>query len=155
MRRSDRAGSFDDALAVLRSCRVLRIAVADGEGLYIVPLNFGYVLDGTELTLYFHGAHEGRKARALRRGGEVCFELDCGHRLLPAEDPARCSYAYRSVIGWGPGSEVTDMREKIAGLEALMRHQTGRQVSIDEQTASGAAVFKIAVGRMTVKMHCP
>ena len=50
---------------ILEECDVVRIGAVDEEGMFIVPVNFGYDFDTgeetTRLVLYFHGAAEGRK----------------------------------------------------------------------------------------------
>ena len=65
MRRKDREVTNPEEIeSILRRCRVCRIAMQDEEGLYILPLSYGYEMDNGCLTLYFHGAKEGRKIRA-------------------------------------------------------------------------------------------
>ena len=54
---------------ILESCEVVRIGAMDEEGMFIVPMNYGYDVreeDGTlHVCLYLHGAKEGRKAAAF------------------------------------------------------------------------------------------
>ena len=46
MRRSDRMiTDREEIVDVLDSCKVFRMAVHDEEGMYIVPLNFGYTYE--------------------------------------------------------------------------------------------------------------
>lgn len=47
------------------------MAVHDEEGMYIVPLNFGYTYEEDVLKLYFHSAGEGRKVDALAADPKV------------------------------------------------------------------------------------
>ena len=43
MRRADREiGVFEQQLEVLRRCKVVHLAMVDGQGLYSLPLSFGY-----------------------------------------------------------------------------------------------------------------
>ena len=57
MRRSDRElRSWEEKMAVLARCRILRVALCDDEGLYLVPLSFGYRAEGNRLTLYLMAA---------------------------------------------------------------------------------------------------
>ena len=48
---------------VLDACKVVRIGTMDAEGMFIVPVNFGYEFCQKErsLKLYIHSAKEGRK----------------------------------------------------------------------------------------------
>ena len=62
MRRKDREiTSYDKMLEIMQSCDCCRIGLKDKDGVYILPLNFGYEEKSGKLTLYFHGASEGKK----------------------------------------------------------------------------------------------
>ena len=64
MRRTDRElTGISELRAILDQCDAMRIAGQDAEGFFIFPVNFGYTVEGDKLTLYFHSATEGRKAR--------------------------------------------------------------------------------------------
>ena len=71
---------------ILEECDVVRIGAVDEEGMFIVPVNFGYDFDTgeetTRLVLYFHGAAEGRKAEAFALNPDVAVEMDCCHELI-------------------------------------------------------------------------
>ena len=45
---------------IIEACDVVRIGLKDEEGIFIVPMNYGYDLDESgealKLTLYIHGA---------------------------------------------------------------------------------------------------
>ena len=113
MRRADRAvTALNDQLEILRSCKVLRLAMEDAQGLYLVPLSFGFAAEGETLTLYVHSAREGRKVRCMTPGCAVAFEADCGFSLLPGDKACRWSCTYRSVTGTGHAAPVTDPAEK-------------------------------------------
>ena len=58
------------------------MAVHDEEGMYIVPLNFGYTYEEDVLKLYFHSAGEGRKVDALAADPKVAIEMDTDHYLV-------------------------------------------------------------------------
>ena len=66
MRRKDReVKNFDEIIDILSRCKVLHLAlISDGKP-YSVPVNLGYTVtevDGSKkLTVYFHGAGEGKK----------------------------------------------------------------------------------------------
>lgn len=66
MRRKDREVTENSEIEeILNKCKVFRIGLVDDSGVYILPLNFGYVLDGNKLELYFHGAKAGKKVELL------------------------------------------------------------------------------------------
>ena len=86
MRRSDRMiTDREEIVDVLDSCKVFRMAVHDEEGMYIVPLNFGYTYEEDVLKLYFHSAGEGRKVDALAADPKVAIEMDTDHYLVEGQ----------------------------------------------------------------------
>ncbi len=152
MRRADRQVADPAQIAdMLRRCMVMRVALQDAEGLYIVPVNYGFELRDGQLTLYFHGAYEGRKAEALRQPIPVAFEMDDGGELQEAALP--CAYGWRffSVMGNGTARTVTDVAEKKRALAILMKHQTGRDFEFTDAMADSTAVFAIAADSYTAK----
>ena len=56
---------------IIESCDIVRLGLRDRDGMFIVPVNYGYDIEtdgtGLKLTLYIHGAREGRKAEASIR----------------------------------------------------------------------------------------
>lgn len=102
MRRKDREiRDLDQLEDILKECDAVRIAAQDEAGLFIVPMNFGYRLEGEKLTLFVHSAPEGRKVDAFRQDGMVAFEMDCGHALRTADTACGHSFTYRSIMGSG------------------------------------------------------
>lgn len=152
MRRKDREiADIKDILSVIDRCRVFRIAVLDDEGLYIIPLNFGYAYDSDKLSFFFHSAKEGRKVEALKMNNIVAFEMDCEHRLLEGGDACSYGYAYRSIVGNARVSAISDLEEKKKALSALMRHQTGGDFAFDDNMAASVLVYKAEVLNFTGK----
>lgn len=111
---------------ILNTCKVVRLGLQDEEGMFIVPVNFGYEFkhqDGQQkLKLYLHSAREGRKAEAFALSPTVALEMDCGHEMIRGDYTCSYSYAYRSIMGTARIREVTDPEEKIHGLTLLMNH---------------------------------
>ena len=152
MRRVDRAVTdFNEMLEILQRCRILRLALQDAQGLYLIPLSFGFANRDGRLSFYIHSAREGRKVAAMTPGCPVAFELDCDFRLQPAEIPCKYSCSYASLTGTGQASPVTDPAEKALGLAAIMAHQTGQSFSFSETQTQSVAVFRIDVEQMTGK----
>ena len=102
MRRADREiREFDRMLAVADACDCCRLGLLDDAGAYIVPLNFGYEAEGEKLTLYFHGAGQGKKIDLIREQKSASFEMDTRHALVEGETACAYSYRYQSVMGRG------------------------------------------------------
>lgn len=154
MRRKDReVTSIGDQLSILNDCKVCRIAMQDAQGLYIVPLSFGYSYEEGRLTLYFHSAASGRKISAIEANGTAAFEMDCRHRLIEAENACKYGYAFGSIIGNGTVSIIRDTKEKQKALSLLMKHQTGKDFVFDSRSSDAVTVFKLDVAAFSVKEH--
>lgn len=154
MRRKDReVTEIQEILRIIDQCQVCRVAMVDDAGPYIVPMNFGCSFESNQLVLYFHCASEGRKIDALRQNPQVCFEMDCEHRLIEGEAPCSFAYSFKSVIGSGRAEFIEEPEEKKAALSLLMRHQTGRAFDFDDKAASSVTVFKIIAHEFTGKYH--
>ena len=99
MRRSDREVSNTYEIEeIIRSCRVCRIAMNTVDGIYIIPMNFGYAYEGESFVFYFHGACEGRKIDALKK--------------IPYAAPITTAFKYRlnslySSFDSGSGQDIT------------------------------------------------
>lgn len=152
MRRKDREVTDPaELLNIIRECKVCRVAMQDEQGLYIVPMNFGYEFDNGELTLYFHSARKGRKIDILSKSPVVAFEMDCSHQLIDSEIACRNGYAYKSIIGTGNACLIDNVDGKLKGLSLIMVHQTGKEFEMTPAAANVVAVFKIEAAEFTGK----
>ena len=134
MRRKDREVTDQRTIrTILDRCKTCRVAMGDGEELYLVPLSYGYTLEDGTLTLWFHSAREGRKLDLLRR------------------DP----YRFSSLIGWGEVTFVDDPAEACRGLALLYTHQTGRQAEFTPRQAEKICIYKIVSTTYTAKQLEP
>lgn len=154
MRRKDReVTEAKELLRIIDQCKICRIGMQDNAGLYIVPMNFGYIYEDNQLVLFFHSAVKGRKIDALKKNADICFEMDCEHRLIEGDAACEYSYSYKSIIGTGKAVFIDEVEEKKLALSALMRHQTGRDFSFDDRMVSGVSVFKVVVREFAGKYH--
>ena len=152
MRRKEReVKDINELIKIIDKCKVCRIAMQDKAGLYIVPMNFGYTYENNQLVLYFHSAKEGRKISALKENCDICFEMDCDHRLITGDKACKYTYSYKSIIGNGKVVFIDDPDEKKFALSVLMKHQTGQDFVFDDKMAEGVCVFKIMVQEFTGK----
>lgn len=151
MRRSDREiKDRAEILTILNKCDVCRLALARDNVPYVVPLNFG--VDESALALYFHCANEGMKLDIIRANPNVCFEVDCSHRLV--EGAAACNYTmeYESVIGRGTVTLCATPDEKRLGLLCLMRHYAPeREFDISDGALSAVTVLRLNVAEISGK----
>lgn len=151
MRRKDREiTDFDGIVAIMRQCRVCRLAFNDQEVPYIVPLNFGLDVQGTQVYLYFHSAMTGTKLDLIARDNRASFEMDCGHSLILSEERMSCTMDYASVIGRGTIETVPD-EDKYEALKILMRQYHAEDFQFDTDMMKVTKVLKMTVTDMTGK----
>jgi len=155
MRRKDREVTDPVRIReIIAGCTCCRLGLRDEGRTYIVPLNFGFIEKDGRYTFYFHGAGEGRKLDLIRRTGWASFEMDRGHELVVGPSGCQCSARYQSVMGGGPVTLVESREEKIAGLKALLLHDTGRDDwAFDEPTVDRTQVIRLDVEELSCKVH--
>ena len=155
MRRKDREITSPDLIReYIRQCEICRLGFNDDGEVYIVPLNFGVCEQDGRYTLYFHGAKEGRKLDLIRKNPRAGFEMDCHYALTAGEKGHDCTARFRSIIGNGLMEIVEDPDEKIAGLQALMYHATGKDHwQFDKKMIDAVCVFNMTVEKLSCKEH--
>jgi len=133
---------------IISSAMVCRIAFADGDEPYVVPVSFGY--DGE--SLYIHTAKTGRKLDFIEANNRVCFELE-GHVSLETDDGDACTWTFEfeSVIGYGTISELGTSEEKARGLNQIMLHYSGREWKIEPSATATTRVWRINIESITGK----
>jgi nitroimidazol reductase NimA-like FMN-containing flavoprotein (pyridoxamine 5'-phosphate oxidase superfamily) len=148
MRRKDKAVvEFAEIEQIVRKSLVCRLALAEKNQPYIVPLCFGF----KNSALYFHSAPEGRKIEILRKNNKVCFEFDLDHEVVPDMEACKWGMKYRSVIGFGKASFVVDLEEKRLGLDIIMQHYSGRSFQYPQSAVENVVVIKVEIETMTGK----
>lgn len=153
MRRRDReVTDFQEIISIMEKCDVCRLGLRDGEGVYILPLNFGMKTCGTKAELFFHSAMEGKKVELLAKNPCVSFEMDCEHQLALDEEKGRCTMYYESVMGHGRIETVPD-EEKIDALRTLMAHYRNPDFPFGTQSVPRTYVYKLTVEDMTAKRY--
>ncbi len=154
MRRADReVVDKNEIKTILDSCKVCRIAMIDKNNEpYIIPVNFGYVFENDNiLTLYIHGANEGRKIDIINKNSSVCIEMDCNHKLTVGETICSYGYNFSSIVANGTAEILTDINDKIYGLKVLTKTQTNSLVDFTPQMVSSVNVIKITVADYSCK----
>ena len=139
---------------ILDKSMVLHLGMVDGDEPYVVPMNYGYTMEEGRLTLYLHSAVRGKKLDMLRANPNVFFELDCDLKPFDGVKPCQYGLSYSSIMGRGKAVLVEDAEEKMKAMTVLMKTQTGRDFSFNEELVSIVAVVRIDVAEYTAK-HRP
>ena len=140
--------------AILDKAKVLRLGLAVNNEPYIVPMNYGYVMEEGKLTFYLHSAVRGKKLDMIRENSRVFIELDCDQVPFDGVKPCQYGLSYSSVMGCGTAVLVEDVEEKIRAMSILMKTQTGKDFSFDEKLVSIVTVIRVDVEEYTAK-HRP
>jgi uncharacterized protein len=149
MRKQDREIRDREEIEwIIRQADVCRLGLSRDNRPYIVPVSFGY--DGDNI--YFHTAPEGMKIDYMTANDRVCFELEHDIRMVPDKDSAcKWSVSYLSVIGFGRVQEITGAEEKIAALDLIMKHYSGRAWDYDAAATEKTRLWCIAIESLTGK----
>lgn len=148
MRRKDRevtgASELDD---IIRRGECLHLGLRDGDGVYVVPLSYGFAWEEDRRAFYFHGAGAGKKLELIREDPRVSFCITLEHGVIPGETAGNYSFAYESVMGTGRIEVLEDPGEKRRGLACLFSHYAPEQ----EFTSPDRVVENTAVLRLLVE----
>ncbi|MBR2197343.1 MAG: pyridoxamine 5'-phosphate oxidase family protein [Fibrobacter sp.] len=164
MRRKDREITGDENIVhIIEQCTTCHVAMADDADAgmpYVIPLSFGFSLEGGVLELYFHCAHVGKKLDCIRKNPNVAFSMCVENRIEIHEDNyCKSGRFYASVVGQGKAEMVEDVAEKCRGLSLLMERQaagasqpvTPHKFKFTPEQATAVTVFKITSTNFTGK----
>lgn len=140
--------------AILDTAKVLHLGLCVDNEPYVVPMNYGYIMEGETLVLYLHSAVQGKKLDMIRANPRVFFELDCDRMPFEGEKPCQYGLVYSSIMGRGTACIVEDVEEKIRAMTMLMKTQTGKDFSFNDRLVSIVSVIRIDVTEYTAK-HRP
>lgn len=156
MRRKERAVTdVNDILRFIDEEEIIRLGLIDADGVYIVPVNYGYTFGEDRLVFYFHGASAGRKAEILKNGPvKISFELDGRHERFINEG-CESTYYYMSVMGSATASEITDSVAKRAALDSIMSHvgRTDGLFKYGDKVVDATMIVKLTVDSYTAKQN--
>ena len=153
-RRERQVTDMNEIIRILDTAKVLHLGLVDGDEPYVVPMNYGYIMENEKLTIYLHGAPRGRKIDLIRKNPKIFFEADCD--ITPFEGDVACRYGitYSSIMGRGTASIIDDIDEKKEALTFLMKTQTDKDFVFDEKIVSIVSVIKLDISEYTAK-HRP
>jgi nitroimidazol reductase NimA-like FMN-containing flavoprotein (pyridoxamine 5'-phosphate oxidase superfamily) len=88
-------------------------------------------VEGTRITIYFHGGPRGYKTELLAKNPQACVEGDIFIKVEPTEHGI--TTRYESIIGFGKVEQVTGA-EIITGLQSIVEslrffHLSGKKLS--------------------------
>lgn len=79
--------------------------------------------------------------------------MDCDHRLIEGEKACDFSFGFKSIIGNGVATILSNYDEKLKGLSLLMKHETQKEYAFDENMVNHVSVIKVIVNEFSGKYH--
>lgn len=150
-RREQQVTDINEIIEILEKSKVVHVGMIDGDEPYVVPMNYGYLLEDGKLTIYLHGARRGRKIDAIKANPKVFYEMCCD--ITPFEGEVACKYGitYASIMGRGLATLVEDVEEKKKALSILMKTQTGKDFQFEDKLTTVVSIIKIDTLEFTAK----
>jgi nitroimidazol reductase NimA-like FMN-containing flavoprotein (pyridoxamine 5'-phosphate oxidase superfamily) len=148
MRRKDKEIADRATIdSIIRESLVCRLAMADNEKPYIVPLCFGYKNNA----LYFHTAREGKKIDILKKNRAVCFEFDVCSGTKKGESACEWGMNYKSVVGFGEATLIEDPDSKRRALDIIMHQYGDGHYEYPENILKKTLVIRVDIKHLTGK----
>lgn len=140
---------------VLDDMEVLVIGMHDGESIYQTPVHFGYEEVDGQYTFWFHGDDSHTTGRLLKADPHVGFELDGGQKLMVVPKPFHYSAEFKSVIGEGIITQVTDHKEMLHGLNLLADQYVDHHPQFTDRMLGHVAVWRLDANKISARIHIP
>ena len=164
VRRKDREiKDFDKIIDILSRSKILHLALISEGTPYSVPVNFGYIVSEDnnckKLSVYFHGAGEGKKIEAIRENPIVSFCTEACADISGFDTACQWTCYYESIIGLGTATILHSQKERAQGLDALMLHNGYKlpvgvkTIAYNVMSLAKTAVVRIDVTDITGKCH--
>lgn len=142
MRRKDREISDRAEIdAIIRSAKVMHLALADNNIPFLVPVFYAYA--GT--ALYFHSAPVGTKIEIMKRNNNVCFEISVDHGVIESDIACDFEAQHRTVIGFGKATFVEDEVEKIKALDMIVAQFSSKKFEYPKTNLNCTRVIRIDI----------
>ncbi len=130
-----------------------RLAMAEGEKPYVVPMCFGF--DGEYF--FLHSARNGKKVEILKKNPHVCLELETDVEVIREDKPCRWSVKYFSVICEGTVETVEDAALKSYALNVITRQYQREpgEYTYDENELEPVLIYRVRADNLTGKISGP
>lgn len=155
MRRAEREiTDISRITEILDRAQVCRLALNDGEYPYIIPMCFGFDLDGDKLELYFHCAAQGKKIDLIKANNRAGFEIDRLDKIIRGDIACSFTADYESITGYGT-IDIINGIEKLTGLNRIMNKYDPerREHKYSEQMLNSVVILKLTVSSFACKAH--
>ena len=149
MRRKDKAISDRKSIdRIIHESLICHLACSQDDQPYVIPISFGY--DGD--TVYFHTARAGKKNDIFLSNPRVCLSFETDIKLITDQgDACGWTFYFQSVIAAGEIKEIVDPDLKLASLNQIMRHYSGKDWEILGSEISNTKIWGVELESITGK----
>ncbi len=155
VRRLPERGAYDPETiySILDENFVCHVGFNADHGPVVLPTLFGREGD----LIYLHGSAGAHMLRILKGGAPVSVAVTSVNGIVAARSHFHHSINYRSVVIFGQATEVTDVQEKLHGMEVLTNHvlpgrwEEARQPNTVEFTQT--VVLKLPIDEASAKVR--
>lgn len=139
---------------LLREARICRLALNNGDYPYIIPMCFGYMLEGNHLELYFHSAPRGQKLELIKKNNLAGFEMDILTDIVKGENGCSVSAIYDCMTGTG-SVEIINGIEKLTGLTKIISKydEEKQDHKFSEQALNSMVLIKLTADSFNCRRH--
>ena len=125
----------DEAPEILSGGIVAHVGFTESGRTYVIPVSYFYDISKPD-RIYIHGGQSSRLMNVLCSGQEVCIEVTQLQGLVYSRSAKYHSMNYRSVVCFGKGRNVVNLKEKAEILRhAIERYFPGRVEGKDYEKA--------------------
>lgn len=144
--RPNRELKFDSEIKeILKNGKFTVISMCRDNEPYIVTLSYGFDTDHN--SIYFHCSTHGLKLDFIKSNPKVCATVieDGGYALN------ECGHNYRTAVFWGNIKVVTNLEEKMYGMNILLNHLENDSALIaDKLSKSNEYYSKMEILRLDI-----
>lgn len=146
----------DEALDILSTGYVAHLGFSQGDQPFVIPLTYHFDATAPD-RLYLHGSNASRSLRHLAAGAQACVTVTLVDGLVYSRDAMDHSMNYRSVVCFGRARSISDISEKGALFEGMIkRYHPGRTAGRDyspptSEQLAGTAVVEVIIEEMSAK----
>ena len=135
---------------VLKNGQYCHIGMANDQQPYVVTVNYGWDNE----YLYFHSSQKGKKVDMIAKNPNVCFEVNYGGEVYSNKQACNWGTKFRSITGFGKAVLITDEKEKIKALQAIMLKYSGKDNhEFNEHVVSHTNIYRISLDDVTAKQN--
>jgi len=149
MRRKEKEITDRNALdAIIDNAEICHLSCCLNDRPYVIPISFGY--DGERI--YFHTARSGKKIDIFLKNPQVCLGFETNIKLnTDQENACGWSFYFQSVIASGQIEEITDLDQKINGMNQIMHHYSNKNWSIPQKAIRNTKLWQVRINTITGK----